>query len=772
MLASLNGTAGVLVPRSIHSLLVLLAGVWLSPNSALAQQQQSFETLARSSLAQIDGVLSLPGLRDSVRVLRDPWGVPHIYAENLDDLFFAQGFVQAQDRLWQMEVYRRTYEGRLSEILGPDYLRHDRLARLLKHRGPFDDREFTSYHPEGRRIFEAFANGVNAFITQARGNLPVEFELTGIQPEPWTAETPVLRTQTAMPIGDARSELTLARRVSEFGAEEANRRARPDPFRALAVPRGFDPSWIDDDVVAALTGLRQGMPRPPLLTAYARWADAPLLENRDAAEDPPGSNNWVVSGKLTASGKVIVANDPHRNVANPSIRYIVHLSAPGWNVIGATEAPLPGVAIGHNGRIAWGLTIVGTDQSDVYLERVNPANRNHVRWRDRWEPMRIVRDTIRVKGAAPVVVELKYSRHGPVFHEDTVRHGAYAMRSTMHESGTAGYLGALRYHALDDCRQFLDAQVYWKAPTENMICGDADGNIAWQASALSPKRSGWDGRLPVPGTGEYEWSGFRDDLPRELNPARGWIATANHNIHPPGYDPPLFFKTGNSYPRYERLEDVLSKESGFTLDRFQRLQHDAYSASAASNLLVFRGWSATDAEIERARAMLAGWDATYRRESAAAALYSYVNRAIPTESIGAARSAEQRHTLLERALAQGLDSLRARQGNDPAQWRWGRINRSELPHSLVRAFDIPAIERTGGGGTVAATGATFRHIIDFADLDGSVATNLPGQSGQPGSPFYSNLAGPFAEERYFPLLFTREAVEARAAYKLVLVPAG
>jgi penicillin amidase len=559
-------------------------------------QQNSFQQLAAASLATIDGELSLAGLRDTVRVFRDAWGVPHIYAKNVNDLFFAQGFVQAQDRLWQMDMYRRTFEGELSEILGPSALKHDQLARLLKFRD-FTDAEFTSYHPEGRRIFEAFARGVNAFIAHAGDNLPVEFKLTGLKPGRWRAETPLLRTQTAMPAGDARSELNLARNVARYGVEEANRRARPDPYRDLLVPRGLDPSFIDDAVLDGLSGLRTGMPRPPLLPEYQAWTDALPRENLGAQENSPGSNNWVVSGRLTASGQVILANDPHRNVSNPSIRYIVHLNAPGWNMIGATEPPLPGVAIGHNGRIAWGLTIVGTDQSDVYVEEVNPVDWNEVRWRDSWESLTVRRDTILVKGQAPVVVELKYSRHGPVFYEDTVRHLAYAIRSTMHEPGSAGYLSALRYHALTNCRQFLDAQAYYKAPTENMICGDAVGNIAWQASALSPRRSGWDGRLPVPGSGDFEWDGFRNDLPREFNPPRGWIATANHNIHPPGYEPPLFFKTGGSYPRFDRLASVFATGSNYTVADFQKLQHDSYSAAAARDAALFKGWTASSSGI-------------------------------------------------------------------------------------------------------------------------------------------------------------------------------
>jgi penicillin G amidase len=764
LMTSLN-LRELLMPRLPALLLILLP---VSLAASLHPAGNDFETLARASLSQLDGTIALPGLREPVEVIRDEWGVPHIYARNTHDLFFAQGFVHAQDRLWQMDMYRRVWEGRLAEILGADFVRHDALVRRVQHRGPFDEREWTTYHPEGRAIFDAFAAGVNAFIAHAGDELPVEFRLTGLTPLPWTAETSVLRTQTAMPLGDARSELNLARSVAEHGIEEANRRARPQPYRDLVVPSGLDVELITEEVVAALGGMRTGAVRPPLLPQYRAWTGALPRENTGAQENSPGSNNWAVSGSLTRSGRVLVANDPHRGVSNPSIRYIVHLNAPGWDVIGATEAPLPGVAIGHNGRIAWGLTIVGTDQTDVYVEQLDPSNLERARFRDGWEPLRTVIDTIRVHGGAPVVLELKHSRHGPVFHIDSVNYVAFSLRSTAHEPGSAGYLGALRYHALDDCMQFLDAQVYYHAPTENMVCGDVHGNIAWQASALSPRRDGWHGRLPVPGTGEYEWRGFRDDLPRELNPARGWIATANHDIHPDGYDPPLYFKTGSSYPRFDRLEHVFTSGSAFTVESFMRLQHDAYSAAAARDVPLFRGWTAEDADVERARALVAGWDAVYRRESAAAAIYNIMS--VPAAARGAETNVARRRELLSPALGEALDTLRERQGADMSQWRWGRIHTSQFPHAFVRAYDIPAVERSGGGGTVAATGATFRQIIDFADLDGSVVTNAPGQSAQPFSPFYANLAQSWADEHYFPLVYSRAAVERHAAHRLLLQP--
>lgn len=739
---------------------------------AVGPQAAGFAELAADHLPGLDGELTLAGLEGAVEVLRDPWGVPHIYAGDLDDLFFAQGFVQAQDRLWQMDLYRRTGEGRLAEVLGPEAVAHDRLARLVRYRGPWTDEEYGAYHPEGRRIVEAFTRGVNAYIAYATeaGELPVEFAITGLEPEPWTPEATLLRMQTAMPLADARRELRLAMDVAEHGAEEANRRADPTPWRALTVPDGFDPRLVDEAAIDALSTFDNAMPRPPLEEPWAEWLDAWASEHGGAQENAPGSNNWVVAPRLTATGAVFMANDPHRTVANPSLRYVVHLDAPGWTAIGSTEPVLPGVAIGHNGRVAWGLTIVGTDQSDVYVEHIDPSDPRRVRWGDGWESMETVVDTIRVKDAPPVVVELQYTRHGPVFYRDDANGVAYALRSTMHEPGTTGYLPALRLNEVDDCRAFLDALDYWTAPTENMLCGDSQGNIAWRAAALSPRREGWLGRLPVPGDGRFEWSGFRDDLPQELNPDRGWIATANHDIHPPGYDPPLYFKSGTSFPRYERLAEILGSGSAFTMDDMVALQQDAHSAQGAEDARLFEGWTGSTDALEAARADLAAWDGDYARDSRAAVIHRFVASRLSDETRAAAAEAARRPALMEPVLAEALVAAAAELGDDPEGWRWGRIHRSEFPHALVSAWDIPAVERSGGAGTVAATGATYRHIVDFSDLDASLFTNAPGQSGRPGSPFYGNLTAEWGAGAYFPLLFTRAAVEASAVHRLTLMP--
>lgn len=758
----------------VHGLF-LAGSALLGLTSALtAQATSSFVRLAKESLSPIDGSLRVPGLKAEVEVLRDRWGVPHIYAKNTDDLFFAQGYVQAQDRLWQMEMWRRIGDGTLAEILGPSAVPRDRQARHLMYRGKFDDAEFTSYHVEGKRIFEAFARGVNAYIAQSANNLPVEFKLTGIKPQPWSARTPLLRRTN---FGAAAGELRLARQVAELGIDEWNRRNRPTPYRVLTIPKGLNLAAITPETVAA-AGLppnpaeqRGGLPRVPMLPQYTQWAGAVTTPNLGAFEESPGSNNWVVRGSKTRSGQVILAGDPHRQVTNPSLRYLIHLNAPGWSVTGATEPMLPGVLFGHNEDIAWALTIVGTDQGDVFVNDANPSNRNQVRWKGAWENLTVVRDTIRVRGAVPEIVELKYSRHGPVFYEDTRNNLAYSYRAVDHEPGSAGYLGALTLDQVTNCRDFLTETLKrYKAPTENMVCGDKGGNISWMAAAASPKRTaGWDGRLPVPGNGEYEWTGFRDDLPREYNPARGYIATANHDIHPPGFDPPLFFKNG-TFPRIDRLNQLLSAGNSFTVEDFKRMQHDTYWAGATERQALLGGWTGASPELESARSLVAGWDRFYDRPSVAAAVYDVWNRRLTANRVAATMPTPERDSLVQRSLKEALDSLSGTYGMHWSLVNWGKVNRSEFPHAFTKAFDLPTIERRGGAGTVAAFGASIRQITDFEDLDRSVQMNTPGQSAQPGSPFYGNLAQLSGDAEYFPQMWTRPAVESVVVHRLNLTP--
>jgi penicillin amidase len=747
---------------SVFFVILVAFGPGRGSSARLGHSQQDLAVLAKTRLAQIDGEIKVGGLTAPVQVVRDTWGVPHISAQSADDLFFAQGYVMAQDRLWQMETWRRSAEGRMAEIAGPPAVARDRVTRLLRYRGPFDAAEWTSYHPDARRLFTAYVNGVNAFIAQHHDRLPIEFTATGIVPEPWTIEQIVLRPPS---FGDAAAELQLARNVARLGAAEANRVRNPDPPDTLIVPDGLDVAAITDEVIAAAR-----MPAAAPIELLPQFRSTATSGPGDTSVREPGSNNWVVGKSRSATGHPVVANDPHREVSNPSLRYIVHLRAPGWNVAGAGEPPFAGVAIGHNERVAWGLTIVGTDQEDVYVETVNPANPNEVRFNGAWEPLRIVKETIRVKGAEPVTVELKYSRHGPIFYEDKTRRLAYAVRRAAAEPGTAPYLAGLRLAQTRNCREFLDAAMFWKTPTENLICGDVDDNISWRPAALTPARKGWNGRLPVPGTGAFEWQGFRKDLPSELNPARGYIATANHNINPPGYTPPLMFKNADTrFERITRLRQILDGPPlKLTLEDHKRMQHDALSLRAVADLPLFRGWTSPDPAVERIRAEIAAWDGVYTKESRAAALYESWRTGGEGGGRGRGRGAVPPAPATREETEQRIQAMARAHSN--LDRTWGQAHTRPFRHPLLRPFDLGPVERGGGAGTVAADGASYREIFDVADWDRSLVINVPGQSGQPGSPFYDNLLKMWAGNQYFPLAFTPRAIEVAAKHRLTLKP--
>ncbi len=728
---------------------------------ACARTEPNIDDLARSALSTIDGDIALEGLAKDVEVLRDRWGIPHIYAETVEDLFFAQGFVVAQDRLWQMEVWRRWSEGRMAELIGEEGFAHDRLVRMLQFRGPFDETEILSYHPDADRIVSAFVRGVNAYLQHASSSLPIEFQLTGIKPEPWTKETILLRARVEMVVDDALSELRLARAVAELGAEEANSREKPDPFRELVVPEGFDPALVNEAAEKALEGDLYGkFPRPELLPEFRR----PRSDNTGARETSPGSNNWAIRPALTGTGKGFMVDDPHREVSLPAHRYMIHLVGPGWNVIGATESTIPGVIRGHNGRIAWGRTATGSDQTDVYTETLNPESPDEVSYRGRWEPLKVFTEEIRVRGEAePRRVEFRSSRHGPVFHIDEERGIAYALRSKLQEPGTAEYLGGLRLDQATSVEECLEESVYLKSPPTNLVCADADGNVGWTIAALSPRRNGWQGRLPVPGTGAFDWDGFRSDLPHTMNPVENFLATANNNTHPHDYDPPLFFSSGSPrYRRYERIRELLSSGSSFTGDDMRRILNDSLNTEALELRLLFEGWVAASEPVERARKSIASWDGFMKKDSAAAAIYFEWRKGVELEGLD--------QSAVEAGLLRAVESLTSSQGPDESAWRWGRIHRSDFPHPLVRDFDVPSVERDGGGGTVNATGAVYRLVTDFSDLDRSLAIIAPGQSGQPGSPYYDNLLAMWVEGEMFELPYSREAVEKATAHRLVLKP--
>jgi penicillin amidase len=462
-------------PDRVHAVLATALFLCVPLSPAMGQWGDS----ATTRLAQLDGELRVAGLDSTVEVRRDRWGVPHIYARTQHDLFFAQGLVAAQDRLWQIDMWRRIGEGRLSEVLGPKYLERDKFARLLKYRGDMTA-EWASYAPDTRAIVTAFVAGLNAYVRAVRDRPPIEYAMLGFRPEPFADDVPLQRMAALSMTGNATLEVARAQLVAKLGPEKAAALWPPDPARPL--DPGLDLSTITDASLGA-TGESYGGVKYPRLD---------------------GSNNWVVSGALTASGKPLLANDPHRTIANPSLRYVTHLVGPGWNVIGAGEPAVPGVAGGHNERIAFGFTIVGMDQQDVYVEQVGACpsspRRRCVRHDNAWQPLRVIVDTIPVKGEAPRIVRLEFTSHGPIVAEDRPAGRAYVIRFVGSEPGTAGYLAQISINRATDWNSFKAAAFRWKLPTENLVYADVDGNIGWIAAGLMPIRS-WSGMLPVPGDG-------------------------------------------------------------------------------------------------------------------------------------------------------------------------------------------------------------------------------------------------------------------------------
>jgi penicillin G amidase len=776
--------AGRLAARLSPALLTLLMFACSSPPPKPVPVA-SLDELAKRSLAQIEGEIKVAGLKEPVEILRDKAGMPHIYARNQEDMFFAQGYVMAQDRLWQLEMWRRWREGRLAEIYGPKAIDFDERARLMAFRGPWNEREWTSYHPDAERLFTAWANGLNAWVTQNANNLPVEFKLTGIRPAPWTARTLTLRW-AEIGLDSAGNtpaqELRLAINVAKIGAAAANKAVAPDPWDDLVVPHGLDVKLITEEVIAAVNrgdGSPFGpdtLPQLEIVPAY-RHLISTVRNARMSLEpqDMDGSNNWVVAGKLSPTGVPILAGDPHRAIEMPSLRYFVHLVSPGWNVVGATEPPYLGVDGGSNENMAWAFTFAGIDMVDTFVEQTNPSDPHQTMYNGSWEPMRIIREEMRVKGEdKPRLVQLKFTRHGPVFYEDRTNHLAYVAKSVNQEPGTAAFKGSLKLAQASSCEDFFGRAMFWKVPTHNVICGDKQGNIALQVSGLTPDRQGWNGRLPVPGTGKYEWKGFRSDLPREMNPERGYIATANDNTHPPGYKGrPVLFRSsvGVEVSRIARIRQMLGTGQKFGLEEHKRMQHDAYSLRAERDQPLFKGWTSKDAEVEKARAMIESWDKVVSRDSAAGAIYVRWTTTDATRQRETGRVTRTRgQALVEQGLRQAIDRITKDWGADWSQWRYGRINRSTLEHQFIPEYSLPAVERPGGFNTVNATGANFRRVIDLSNVDNSVWTNAPGQSAQPGSPFYGNNRELLGNGQYHPLPHTRAGVDKIVEYKLVLTP--
>ena len=793
--------------------------------------------------------LSVSGVSQPVEIRRDKWGINHIYAQNEPDLFFAQGYAAARDRLFQFELWRRQATGTLAEVVGKRELERDRGARLHMFRGDLDS-EMNHYHPRGKAIIESFVRGVNAYIAEVERNpslLPIELKMLGISAGRWTPAVVISRHQSLT--ANVTEEARLMRALKHMPADQlkdliywqgGNPEFAPDP--------ALDPKTFPDDVLALYNAFRGAVAfRPedvlPEFRASAPRASVfptpgsrlPTSVPIEASADRPdqdvinprdiGSNNWVVSGSKTQSTYPILANDPHRVQGAPSLRYWVHLVAPGWNVIGGGEPVLPGVSIGHNEYGAWGLTIFGNDNEDIYVYDVNPANSNEYRYRGQWEPMRIVKDTIPVRGEGPAAVEYKYTRHGPVIYEDRTNRKAYALRAAWMEPGSSPYLASLRMNQAKTWEEFRDACSYSRMPSENMIWADRTGTIGWQSAGIQPLRRNWTGMLPVPGDGRYEWDGYLPitALPHELNPARGFVVTANHYLFPNDYPYPeaMHYTWADPY-RASRITEVLGSGRLMSVAEMARLQNDDLSIPARAMVPLARDVALNNTTSAKAREMLLAWDFVMDKSSVPAGIFGMFQRRllanvrdvmIPSaarQALGAnflstkriidwlyapdgrfgADPTAARDALVVKSLDEAVAELTKRFGPDMAKWQWGQDNyhHALIRHPLANAvndatrarLNVGPLPRGGSGDTVSATGlgdnqtsgGSFKLIADTENWDNSIGLNNPGQSGNPDSPEYRNLFELWARGRYFPVAYSRPKVESVTQTVTQLTPAA
>lgn len=625
---------GTLCGIPVPGAALLLAALLLPPGASAAQAVAEGAATEAST-----ETLTVPGLQQPVEIVKDVWGISHIYAETEHDLFFAQGYSAARDRLFQFEIWRAQATGTTAEILGPRAVERDHGTRLFRFRGDMTQ-EMRHYHPRGDEIIPAFVDGVNAYIDQALEDpdaLPLPFHLLGIRPRHWTPEVVISRHQGLL--GNIGTELATGRAVCIAGEEavKAVEDYHPhDPDLTLDPLVDCD-SLLENDILGLYNAYRRSIRFRPedLADAGARndtedfQRMAALLDDeaaqleRDRMDDI-GSNNWVVSGDLTQDGWPMMVNDPHRAQAVPSLRYWVHLVGPGWNVIGGGEPEIPGVSIGHNEYGAWGLTVFSTDGEDLMVYQTHPDDPELYRYRGTWERMRVIHDTISVKGAEPVAVALRYTRHGPVTFQDGERNLAYALRPAWMEVGGAPYLASLRMDQARNWEEFVEACSYSHIPGENMIWADREGNIGLQAVGIAPIRRNFSGLVPVPGDGRYEWDGYLPirALPHELNPERGYIETSNSNHTPRDF--PYLEAIGYTWTdpfRWSRASEVLESGRKLNMMDMVRLQHDYLSIPARTLVPLLEPLSSGDPQVEEARRRLLAWDFVLDRNSVEAGIY-------------------------------------------------------------------------------------------------------------------------------------------------------
>lgn len=756
------------------------------------------------SLPQVKGKLELAGLQQPVSVWRDENGVPHIEAANEHDLYLAQGFITAQDRMFQMDLSRRQASGQLSEVVGEKALDRDKFFRAFGLRRAAEA-SMKIYSPEAIKSLEAYAQGVNSYIRQAKesGTLPVEFTILGYEPTDW------------QPL----DSLTIGKYMAyDLGGHWQGQAFRYQLTQKVSQEMALDlfPSYPQGGA-----------------TIIQALKDNPLdLKDLFAAAEVPnpfnGSNNWVVSGQKSASGKPMLANDPHLGLATPSIWYETHLKTPDMGVSGVIFAGVPGIILGHNDQIAWGVTNLGPDVQDLYIEKRNPNNPNEFEYMGKWEPATIHHEEIKVKDKASVNYDVAVTRHGPIITEFTKDdkpqpNTALSLKWTAHEA-TTELEAVQRFAKARNWDQFKEALTYFQAPAQNFVFASADGTIAYRGNGKIPIRKG-NAIVPVPGwTDEYEWKGYIpwDQLPTTVNPPKGYIATANNKVVGDSYP----FHLSNSWAqpyREARIQQVLESKPVLTADDLKNLQFDHYNLHAEEFLAkllaklekndslrqvdkeaaeLLKSWNKVDDEKLGAPLIYALWlkqmeNVIFKPEITDDMMKLFEDKSIVRDELmrkGLAGKADpwidgkggmEKVALQSFQLA--VDEAVSLQGKKPSKWQWGTYHKIDFAHPLGAVapldlvFNAKAVPMGGSkvtvgvGGWDQATGmvnhgGAWRSVTDMANPKSSFNVVGPGQSGQLLSPWYHDQVDEWTTGKYHVTSMEPSAYQA-AGNHLQLVPA-
>jgi len=763
----------------------------------------------RTSVATLEATLTAPGLNGTVEIVRDRNAVPHIYATTERDAYFALGYVHAQDRLFQMEMTRRLAAGRVSEIAGASSVRFDITMRVL---GLYKlaEENYKSAPPELRAAAEAYAAGVNFFLESRDGALPPEYFLSQLKPEPWTAvDSLAWGKLIAIQLStNWRSELLRARLVDKFSSAM---------LESLFPPTPDAPTTIKDERKTEFRDL----PLQQILAAIPDWVGT------------GASNEWTVAGSRTATGKPILANDPHLPMGVPILWYLARIEAPGLTITGATVPGVPFHLIGHNGRIAWGVTTTHIDTDDVFIEKLDPADPTKYLTPDGPQSFTLREETIRVRGNDPVKLSVRYTRHGPVINDllkpdeqKQIPQGHVLALSAPWlrvEDTTAA--AVYRVNRARNWDEFTEALKQYQSPAQNFAYADVDGNIGYRAAGLVPIRKSGDGYMPAPGwTGEADWTGFIpfDKMPSTYNPPSGAVVNANNRTV--GSEYPYFLtRDWPSGYRAQRITDLIGDKG--TLDHHAKIQNDNVSLFARELLPIVLKTETTDARAKDALALLAKWDGNMDRTRPEPLIFTAwmieMNKRIYADRVAAldmdyggylpaaiknvltgnqdlcddpkTSDKDNCASALTATLNAAVAWLTDRYGKDMSAWRWGQAHFADLRHRLfdflpiVRNFANLKIPADGGSETVNRAGFSvrdaadpmslrhgpgFRGVYDLSDLSKSRFVIATGQSGNPFSPHYADMLERWRDGRYVEIAQTKAAAVKDSIGIVTLRPGG